>query len=91
MRAFAFPVRYIAYLDKVGHIGPFTGRNQQKYNENPLFGLGGIALPATEARRFAVWFFQLKSNLLGWEIQRSGETPYTWEKKGAQLYTTIVP
>ena len=79
---------YIAYLDEFGHIGPFTGRNQQKYNENPLFGLGGIVLPATGARRFATWFFQLKSNLLGREIRRSGETPYTWEKKGAQLYTT---
>ena len=63
---------YIAYLDEFGHIGPFTGRNQQKYNENPLFGLGGIVLPATEARRFATWCFQLKSDLLGWEIERSG-------------------
>jgi Protein of unknown function (DUF3800) len=79
---------YIAYLDEFGHIGPFTGRNQQKYNENPLFGLGGIVLPAAAVRGFATWFFQLKSNLLGWEIKRSGEAAYTWEKKGSQLYTT---
>ena len=79
---------YIAYLDEFGHIGPYTGRNQQKYSESPLFGLGGIVLPATEVRKFATWFFQLKSNLLAWEIERSGEASYTWEKKGAQLYTT---
>lgn len=80
---------YIAYLDEFGHIGPFTGRNREKYNESPLFGLGGIVLPATEVRGFATWFFQLKSNLLAWEIKHSGEAAYTWEKKGAQLYTTM--
>lgn len=78
----------IAYLDEFGHIGPFTARSAEKYNESPLFGLGGIVLPATEVRGFATWFFQLKSNLLAWEIQHSGEAAYTWEKKGAQLYTT---
>lgn len=79
---------YIAYLDEFGHIGPFTGRGEGKFNESPIFGLGGIILPATEVRAFATWFFQLKSNLLAWEIQHSGEAAYTWEKKGAQLYTT---
>lgn len=79
---------YIAYLDEFGHIGPFTGRDREKFNESPLFGLAGIVLPATEVRGFATWFFQLKTNLLAWEIQHSGEAPYTWEKKGAQLYTT---
>ena len=38
---------------------------------------------------FATWFFQLKSNLLAWEIRHSGEAAYTWEKKGAQLHTTV--
>jgi len=79
---------YIAYLDEFGHIGPFTGRRQERFNESPLFGLGGIVLPALEVRAFATWFFQLKSNLLAWEIKHSGEAAYTWEKKGAQLYTT---
>ncbi len=88
MRVFAFLTMYIAYLDEFGHIGPFTGRQQERFNESPLFGLGGIVLPATEVRAFATWFFQLKSNLLAWEIKHSGEAAYTWEKKGAQLYTT---
>jgi hypothetical protein len=79
---------YIAYLDEFGRIGPFTGRHQAKYNESPVFGLGGIMLPATEVRQFATWFDQLKSKLLAWEIRDSGQAAYSWEKKGAQLYTT---
>lgn len=79
---------YIAYLDEFGHVGPYTGRTQAKYTESPLFGLGGVLLPATEVRQFATWFFQLKSNLLEWELKRSGEEAYTWEKKGSSLYTT---
>jgi hypothetical protein len=38
---------YIAYLDEFGHIGPFTGRQQAKYNESPVFGRGEIGLLAT--------------------------------------------
>jgi len=64
------------------------GRNKPKFNESPVFGLGGIIIPAREVRSFATWFYQLKLNLLGWEIKNSGEAPYWWEKKGAQLYTT---
>lgn len=79
---------FIAYLDEFGHIGPYTGRGQERFNESPLFGLGGIILPATEVRGFATWFFQLKTRLLDWEIRQSGEAAYTWEKKGAQLYTS---
>src|SRR5271155_5390943 len=79
---------YFAYVDEFGHIGPYAGRAAPKYNESPIFGLGGIILPANEVRSFATWFYQLKSNLLSWEIGQSGQAPYLWEKKGAQLYTT---
>lgn len=40
-----------------------------------------------EVRSFGSWFFQLKSNLLAWEIARDNAHPATWEKKGASLYT----
>ena len=77
---------YFAYLDEFGHVGPYLGRDNRKFNESPVFGLGGIIIPAREVRSFATWFYQLKSNLLGWEIERSGEAPYWWEKK-ARNYT----
>lgn len=79
---------YLVYADEFGHVGPYTGRNDPKFNESPVFGLGGIVLPVDQVRPFATWFFKLKSNLLDWEIQRSGEPAYSWEKKGSQLYTT---
>lgn len=79
---------YVVYLDEFGHDGPFISRQHPKYNESPIFGLGGFALPYTEVRSFASWFFSLKKNLLAWEIDRSGEHPAKWEKKGASLYTT---
>jgi hypothetical protein len=79
---------YIAYLDEFGHIGPYTGRHRAKHNESPVFGLGGIVLPAVEVRQFATWFYQLKTKLLALEIEGSGEAAYSWEKKGSQLYTT---
>lgn len=79
---------YFAYVDEFGHIGPYAGRAAPKYNESPIFGLGGILLPANEVRAFATWFYQLKSNLLSWEIGQSGQAAYLWEKKGSQLYTT---
>src|SRR6266404_4827448 len=63
---------YLAYADEFGHVGPYTGRNEPKFNESPVFGLGGILLPVDQVRPFATWFFQLKSNLLAWEIRRSG-------------------
>ncbi len=79
---------FIAYLDEFGHIGAFNARHAEKFNESPVFGLGGVVLPATEVRGFASWFYELKKRLLAWEIKKSGESPYTWEKKGSQLYPT---
>ncbi|WP_417823151.1 DUF3800 domain-containing protein [Thalassospira lucentensis] len=78
---------YVAYLDEFGHIGPFTSRTDPKFKESPVFGLAGLILPATEIRSFGTWFFQRKQELLGWEIERAGAHPATWEKKGAALYT----
>lgn len=81
-------MHYIAYLDEFGHIGPFVSRQDPKYKESPVFGLGGMVLPAERVRAFASWFYQLKNTLLAWEIAQSGVPAYQWEKKGAALYTT---
>ncbi|MNP21965.1 hypothetical protein D3C76_1146060 [compost metagenome] len=56
-----------------------------------MFGLGGVLLPAEEVREFAIYFYQLKCQLLAWDITH--ENPrrlpaYQWEKKGSKLYTT---
>jgi len=80
-------VTYLAYLDEFGHIGPYVGRSDPKHNDSPVFGLAGLVLPASEVRGFGTWFFQRKTELLGFEIQRSGEHPAVWEKKGSSLYT----
>ena len=37
---------YIAYLDEFGHIGPYIRRSHEIHNTSPVFGLGGIVLPA---------------------------------------------
>ena len=79
---------YIAYLDEFGHIGPFISRSHESHNTSPVFGLGGIVLPAERVRPFASWFYQLKCNLLAFEIERAGVPAWEWEKKGASLYTT---
>lgn len=79
---------YFAYLDEFGHIGPYVSRADPRYNDSPVFGLGGVILPYGEVRSFATWFFQLKCNLLAFEIRRDGANPATWEKKGSALYTT---
>jgi hypothetical protein len=79
---------YIAYLDEFGHVGPFVSRSHAKHNTSPVFGLGGFVLPVERVRPFASYFYQLKCNLLAFEIERAGTPAYLWEKKGASLYTT---
>ena len=79
----------VAYLDEFGHIGPFIGRNEPKYNESPVFGLGGYIIPLEQVRDFGSWFFRRKSELLTWEIQHSGLHPAHFEKKGSALYTAL--
>ncbi|MEO5349465.1 MAG: DUF3800 domain-containing protein [Magnetococcus sp. YQC-3] len=81
-------MHFIAYLDEFGHIGPFVSRDHPSHRTSPVFGLGGFVLPSDRVRAFATWFYQLKSNLPQFEIDRSGIPAYQWEKKGASLYTT---
>ena len=81
-------MHYIAYLDEFGYIGPFVSREHPHHNTSPVFGLGGFVLPSSKVRAFATWFYQLKCNLLQFEIDRDGIPAYQWEKKGAALYTT---
>lgn len=77
---------YFAYLDEFGHIGPFVDRKHSRYNDSPVFGLTGFAIPADSVRHFGTWFFQRKYQLLRAEISLSGKHPWEWEKKGAMLY-----
>lgn len=79
---------YLVYLDEFGHIGPFISRADPKYNTFPIFGFGGIIIPADQVRSFSIWFFKLKCDLLAFEINRTNKPAYVWEKKGASLYTT---
>ena len=78
---------FLAYLDEFGHIGPYVGREDPRYKDSPVFGFAGYVLPADQVRGFGTWFFQRKCELLRFEIQRSGQHPALWEKKGASLYT----
>ena len=89
-RAFVFLEAWVtcfAYLDEFGHIGPYISRGDPRYKDSPVFGLAGFVLPAAEVRGFGTWFFQRKCELLKFEIERSGEHPAVWEKKGASLFT----
>lgn len=76
-----------AYLDEFGHIGPFSGRTAQKYNESPVFGLAGLLLPEPTVRSFATYFLKSKEQLLGHEIKKSRKLAAMWEKKGSSLFT----
>lgn len=75
-----------AYLDEFGHIGPFSGRKAERFNESPVFGLAGILLPEASVRGFATYFLKLKEQLLADEINKSGKMSAMWEKKGASLF-----
>ncbi len=79
---------YIAYIDEFGHIGPCLSPHDPRCNTHPVFDLGGLVLPYDTVREFSTFFYQLKNNLLQWEIGQSGIHPAKWEKKGSSLYTT---
>lgn len=79
---------YLVYLDEFGHVGPYIRRSDPQHNTSPVFGFGGIIIPADQIRPFSSWFYNLKCNLLSFEITRDGIPPFRWEKKGASLYTT---
>ena len=80
---------YLAYLDEFGHVGPYINRHHPRHNDSPVFGFAGLILPVDEVRGFGTWFFQRKCELLKFEVERSGEHPAHWEKKGSSLYTTV--
>ncbi|MBF0261028.1 MAG: hypothetical protein HQL97_04185 [Magnetococcales bacterium] len=76
---------YFVYLDEYGHDGAYIASSHPKYNTSPVFGFAGFYLPYNNARRFATWFYQRKIELLDFELQRSGQHPGRWEKKGSSL------
>ena len=80
---------YFAYLDEFGHVGPYISRQHPRHNDSPVFGFAGLVLPVDEVRAFGTWFFQRKCELLQFELERSGEHPAVWEKKGSSLYTAV--
>lgn len=82
---------YIVYLDEFGHIGPYINPTDPKHKTHPVFGLAGVALPASKVRGFSTFFFQLKNRLLAYELNKAQKVTGThaanWEKKGSALYT----
>ncbi len=85
-------VHYNVYLDEFGHIGSFISRYHAKYNDSPVFGLGGMLLPTEAVREFAIFFYKLKCNLLSYDLQHKNPhalPAYQWEKKGSAIYTTV--
>lgn len=81
---------YVAYLDEFGHVGQYVSRDHPRYKTSPVFGLGGLVLPADQVREFAIHFYQLKCQLLAWDLEHKNPThlpAYQWEKKGSQLYS----
>ena len=78
---------HFAYLDEFGHVGPFISRTDSRHKASPVFGLAGFIMPADNVRHFGTWFYKRKCELLKWELARSGQRPWVWEKKGSSLYT----
>ncbi len=83
---------YIGYFDEFGHNGAYVARNDSKYKTHPIFGIGGIILPAHEVRNFSGAFKRLKERHLDAEIKAKvldkGRNLNHWEKKGSALLTT---
>ncbi|MEX5628063.1 MULTISPECIES: DUF3800 domain-containing protein [Pseudomonas] len=83
-------MQYIAYLDEFGHVGQYVSRKHSMYKTSPVFGLGGMLLPANEVREFAIYFYKLKCQLLAWDLEHKNPEhlpAYHWEKKGSALFT----
>ena len=83
-------MHYVAYLDEFGHVGQYVSRVHPRYKTSPVFGLGGMILPAHEVREFAIYFYKMKCQLLAYDLEHDNPArlpAYQWEKKGSQLYT----
>lgn len=78
----------LAYLDEFGHVGPYVSPKHPKYKTHPAFGYAGFVVPSSNVRAFGGFFEHIKESLLKFEIDRDGEHPRRWEKKGASLLTT---
>jgi hypothetical protein len=79
---------YFVYLDEFGHIGPYVGRTNPKFNESPVFGLAGMILPEDAVRPFATYFLKQKEGIFQNEIELSGKISAKWEKKGTSFIRT---
>lgn len=78
----------IGFFDEFGHSGPFISRAHPIHGHSPVFGLAGMILPHIAVRPFATNFLQLKEHLFAYELKKNGRHPATWEKKGAELFTS---
>lgn len=78
----------VAYLDELGHVGPYISTEHKKFNHNPIFGYGGIVLPESRIRRFGAKFEHTKARQFRNEIIPSGKHPRRWEKKGSEIFST---
>lgn len=78
----------VAYLDELGHVGPYISTGHKKFNHNPIFGYGGIVLPERQIRKFGAKFEHLKARQFRNEIIPSGKHPRRWEKKGSEIFST---
>ncbi len=76
---------YIAYLDKLGRVGPYVAGIDPRYNDRPVFGLAEFIMPADAVRGFESWMAKRKYELLEFDIQRSRPRPVAagWRQKGA--------
>ncbi|MFV3404618.1 hypothetical protein ACNFIC_11720 [Pseudomonas sp. NY15463] len=72
---------YVADLDEFGHIGPFVSKEDPSFHTHPVFGLAGLVLPAEKVREFSAFFFNLKKNVLGAKIEKTGTHPAAFEEK----------
>ena len=55
---------YIAYLDKLGRVGPYVAGIDPRYNDRPVFGLAEFIMPADAVRGFESWMAKRKYELL---------------------------
>ncbi|TLP61736.1 MULTISPECIES: DUF3800 domain-containing protein [Pseudomonas] len=79
---------YVAYLDEFGHIGPFVSKEDPSFHTHPVFGLAGLVLPAEKVREFSAFFFNLKKNVLGAKIEKTGTHPAAFEEKASTFFKT---
>ncbi|APT93012.1 hypothetical protein CPHO_09080 [Corynebacterium phocae] len=83
---------WIGYFDEFGHNGAYISRADQRFKTHPVFGIGGIILPADNVRRLSGEFRKIKELGLKAEIdakvRAKGKRVEHWEKKGASLLTT---